>query len=91
VLHVFEFRDGRISRENVWIDAAAAIAQLTSPDKSRTRRAIALHEQTRLAEPLQRRPHQSRRGLPSANRASDTAGSTAQACTLCMNDRSPGL
>ena len=31
VLHVFEFRDGRISRENVWLDAAAAIAQLTSP------------------------------------------------------------
>lgn len=30
VLHVFEFRDGRISRENVWLDAAAAIAQLTS-------------------------------------------------------------
>lgn len=30
VLHVFEFRDGLISRENVWIDAGAAIAQLTS-------------------------------------------------------------
>ena len=30
VLHVFEFRDGRISRENVWIDGAAAIAQLAS-------------------------------------------------------------
>jgi predicted ester cyclase len=30
VLHVFEFRDGRISRENVWLDAAAAIAQLTT-------------------------------------------------------------
>jgi steroid delta-isomerase-like uncharacterized protein len=29
VLHVFEFRDGRICRENVWIDAASAIAQLT--------------------------------------------------------------
>ncbi|MDP8929205.1 MAG: ester cyclase [Actinomycetota bacterium] len=29
VLHVFEFRDGLISRENVWIDAGAAIAQLT--------------------------------------------------------------
>jgi steroid delta-isomerase-like uncharacterized protein len=28
VLHVFEFRGGRISRENVWIDGAAAIAQL---------------------------------------------------------------
>jgi steroid delta-isomerase-like uncharacterized protein len=31
VLHVFEFRDGLICRENVWIDAGAAIAQLTSP------------------------------------------------------------
>ena len=30
VLHVFEFRNGRISRENVWIDGAAAIAQLTA-------------------------------------------------------------
>jgi steroid delta-isomerase-like uncharacterized protein len=30
VLHVFEFRDGLISRENVWIDAGAAVAQLTS-------------------------------------------------------------
>jgi uncharacterized protein len=29
VLHVFEFRDGHISRENVWLDAGAAIAQLT--------------------------------------------------------------
>jgi len=29
VLHVFEFRDGRISRENVWLDGASAIAQLT--------------------------------------------------------------
>src|SRR6266487_3054218 len=30
ILHVFEFRGGLISRENVWIDAGAAIAQLTS-------------------------------------------------------------
>lgn len=30
VLHVFEFRDGLICRENVWIDAAAAVAQLTA-------------------------------------------------------------
>ncbi len=29
VLHVFEFRDGLISRENVWLDGAAIIAQLT--------------------------------------------------------------
>jgi steroid delta-isomerase-like uncharacterized protein len=32
VLHVFEFRDGRIARENVWLDAGAAIAQLQEPN-----------------------------------------------------------
>ena len=31
VLHVFEFRDGQISRENVWIDGGAALSQLASP------------------------------------------------------------
>ncbi|MFI5693876.1 nuclear transport factor 2 family protein [Kribbella sp. NPDC051586] len=31
VLHVFEFRGDRIARENVWIDGASAIAQLTAP------------------------------------------------------------
>jgi hypothetical protein len=31
VLHVFEFRGGLISRENVWLDVGAAIAELTSP------------------------------------------------------------
>ncbi len=36
VLHVFEFRNGLISRENVWIDAGAAIAQLTSQPSSET-------------------------------------------------------
>ena len=30
ILHVFEFRDGRISRENIWLDSAAVAAQLTS-------------------------------------------------------------
>lgn len=29
LLHVFDFRDGKISRENVWIDGGAAIAQIT--------------------------------------------------------------
>ena len=28
LLHVFEFRDGRISRENVWMDFASFYAQL---------------------------------------------------------------
>jgi hypothetical protein len=28
MLHVFEFRDGLISRENVWMDAAGVAAQL---------------------------------------------------------------
>jgi steroid delta-isomerase-like uncharacterized protein len=36
VLHVFEFRGGLISRENVWIDAGAAIAQLTTQAASQT-------------------------------------------------------
>ena len=31
ILHVFEFRDGLISRENVWIDGAAIVAQLMAP------------------------------------------------------------
>jgi steroid delta-isomerase-like uncharacterized protein len=30
LLHVFEFRGGRISRENVWLDGGTAIAQLTA-------------------------------------------------------------
>lgn len=33
VLHVFEFRDGLICRENVWIDAGAAIAQLAADSR----------------------------------------------------------
>ena len=31
LLHVFEFRDGLISRENVWMDAATVSAQLAAP------------------------------------------------------------
>ena len=31
ILHVFEFRDGLISREQVWIDSAAIVQQLTAP------------------------------------------------------------
>lgn len=29
LLHVWEFRDGRMSRENVWMDGGSVIAQLT--------------------------------------------------------------
>ena len=29
MLHVWEFRDGRISRENVWLDGGAVVAQRT--------------------------------------------------------------
>jgi len=29
MMHVFEFRDGLISRENIWLDAAAVTAQLS--------------------------------------------------------------
>jgi steroid delta-isomerase-like uncharacterized protein len=31
MLHVFEFRDGLISRENTWLDGNAIVAQLTAP------------------------------------------------------------
>lgn len=31
ILHVFAFRDGLISREQVWIDGAAIVAQLSAP------------------------------------------------------------
>lgn len=31
LLHVWEFRDGCISRENVWLDGGAIVAQLTAP------------------------------------------------------------
>jgi len=30
MLHVFEFRDGLICRENVWLDTAAIVGQLTA-------------------------------------------------------------
>jgi len=30
MLHVWEFRDGLMSRENVWLDGAAIVAQLTA-------------------------------------------------------------
>ena len=32
LLHVWEFADGRISRENVWLDGGNIVAQLTAPD-----------------------------------------------------------
>ena len=32
ILHVWEFRDGRISRENVWLDGGSIAAQLTAPE-----------------------------------------------------------
>jgi len=31
LLHVWEFRDGRICRENVWLDGGSVVAQLTAP------------------------------------------------------------
>lgn len=30
LLHIWEFKTGRISRENVWLDSAAIVAQLTA-------------------------------------------------------------
>lgn len=31
MIHVWEFRDGLISRENVWLDGASIVSQLTAP------------------------------------------------------------
>jgi steroid delta-isomerase-like uncharacterized protein len=31
ILHIFEFREGLVSREQIWIDSAAIVAQLTAP------------------------------------------------------------
>jgi steroid delta-isomerase-like uncharacterized protein len=31
MLHIWEFRDGKISRENVWLDGGGVVAQLTAP------------------------------------------------------------
>ena len=36
MIHVWEFRDGLISRENVWLDGSSIIAQLTAPDLATT-------------------------------------------------------
>jgi len=36
MLHVWEFRDGLISRENVWLDGGSIVAQLTAPDLATT-------------------------------------------------------
>jgi steroid delta-isomerase-like uncharacterized protein len=32
LLHIWEFRDGRMTRENVWLDSGAIVAQLTAGD-----------------------------------------------------------
>jgi len=32
LLHVWEFRDGLISRENTWLDGGSIVAQLTSDE-----------------------------------------------------------
>ena len=36
MLHVFEFRDGLISRENIWLDVGAVIGQLSAPPAGST-------------------------------------------------------
>ena len=33
MLHIWEFRDGLISRENVWLDGGSIVAQLTSEEE----------------------------------------------------------
>lgn len=34
LLHVWEFRDGLISRENVWLDGGSVVAQLTGSEEA---------------------------------------------------------
>ena len=34
LLHIWEFRDGLISRENIWLDGGSVVAQLTSDEES---------------------------------------------------------
>ena len=34
LLHVWDFKDGKISRENVWLDGADIVAQLGSPART---------------------------------------------------------
>lgn len=36
LLHVWEFRHGLISRENVWLDGGSVLAQLTAPELAGT-------------------------------------------------------
>lgn len=36
MLHVWEFKNDRMSRENVWLDSHAIIDQLTAPESPRT-------------------------------------------------------
>jgi len=31
MLHIWEFREGRVSRENLWLDGGSAAAQLSAP------------------------------------------------------------
>ena len=34
LLHVWEFKDGRMSREKIWLDGNAIVAQLTAPEEA---------------------------------------------------------
>ncbi len=36
MLHVWEFKDDRISRENVWLDGGSIVEQLTTPKRAAT-------------------------------------------------------
>ena len=36
LLHIWEFKDGLISRENVWLDGGAVVQQLTAPAAATT-------------------------------------------------------
>ncbi len=52
LLHIFEFRDGKISRENVWMDTATLMAQLTAPAAAAARGSALSVRYPRARQPL---------------------------------------
>ena len=36
MVHIWELRDGLISRENIWLDGAGVVAQLAAPELATT-------------------------------------------------------
>jgi hypothetical protein len=45
-MHIFEFKQGRISRENVWLDGNAIVTQLTTPSAATPQQIDENHQAT---------------------------------------------